>query len=107
VKPDAEDRSDVTTSTTYQVTGMTCEHCTRAVAEEIGNLAGVTGVTIDLVPGGTSAVTVDSAAALADEDVIAALDEAGDYRLAGEDAEDPEHPDGPMAAPAGRSLPLL
>ena len=68
-------------SATYQVTGMTCEHCTRAVTEELTALAGVTGVTVDLVPGGTSAVTVSSEAPLAGPAVAAALDEAGDYRL--------------------------
>ena len=69
-------------SATYQVTGMTCEHCTRAVREELTALAGVTGVTVDLVPGGTSAVTVSSEAPLDGQAVAAALDEAGDYRLA-------------------------
>jgi copper chaperone CopZ len=69
-------------SATYQVTGMTCEHCARAVTEELTALAGVTGVTVDLVPGGTSAVTVSSEAPLAGPAVAAALDEAGEYRLA-------------------------
>ena len=69
-------------SATYQVTGMTCEHCTRAVSEELTALDGVTGVSVDLVPGGTSAVTVSSEAPLAEQAVTAALDEAGDYRLA-------------------------
>jgi copper chaperone len=69
-------------SATYQVTGMTCEHCVRAVSEELTALAGVTGVTVDLVPGGRSVVTVSSDAPLAGQAVAAALDEAGDYRLA-------------------------
>ena len=69
-------------SATYQVTGMTCEHCARAVREELTLLPGVTGVTVDLVPGGTSAVTVSSEAPVAEQAVAAALDEAGDYRLA-------------------------
>jgi copper chaperone CopZ len=69
-------------SATYQVTGMTCEHCTRAVSEELTALDGVTGVSVDLVPGGTSAVTVSSEAPVAEQAVAAALDEAGDYRLA-------------------------
>ena len=69
------------TSTTYHVTGMTCEHCTRAVTAELSALGGVAGVTVDLVPGGASAVTVESAASLANEAVAAALDEAGGYRL--------------------------
>ncbi len=36
-------------SATYQVTGMICEHCARAVREELALLAGVTGVTVGLV----------------------------------------------------------
>jgi copper chaperone CopZ len=69
-------------STTYYVTGMTCEHCTRAVSAELSALDGVAGVTVDLVPGGASAVTVESGAPLAGEAVAVALDEAGDYWLA-------------------------
>jgi copper chaperone CopZ len=69
------------TSTTYHVTGLTCEHCVRAVAGELADVAGVSHVTVDLVPGGRSAVTVTSAAPLAAEAVEAALDEAGNYRL--------------------------
>ena len=68
---------------TYQVTGMTCEHCARAVREELKNLGGVTGVTVTLVPGGESGVTVTSEAPLTEQAVAGALDEAGDYRLAG------------------------
>jgi copper chaperone len=71
------------TSAAYQVTGMTCEHCTHAVIEELQSLAGVGEVSVDLVPGGTSVVTVTSAAPLAAEAVAAAVDEAGGYRLAG------------------------
>jgi copper chaperone len=69
------------TATTYAVTGMTCEHCVHAVSEELTRLAGVTGVSVDLVPGGQSAVTVTSDAPLPVTAVSAALDEAGDYRL--------------------------
>ena len=71
------------TSATYQVTGMTCEHCVRAVTGELKNLDGVTGVTVELVPGGRSAVTVTSAGALPAGAVAAALDDAGEYQLAG------------------------
>ena len=69
-------------SATYQVTGMTCEHCVRAVSSELTSLDGVTAVTVELVAGGRSAVTVTSEAPLSAETVAAALDEAGDYRLA-------------------------
>jgi len=70
-------------STTYQVTGMICEHCVHAVTGELQNLDGVTGLTVGLVPGGKSAVTVTSEAPLPEQAVAAALDEAGDYQLAG------------------------
>ena len=53
-------------SAIYQVIGLTCEHCVHAVTEELTNLGGVTGVTVDLVPGGKSAVTVTSEAPLAE-----------------------------------------
>jgi len=69
------------TSTIYQVTGMTCEHCVRAVTEELTGLPGVSEVRVTLVPGGESAVTVTSDAPLAADAVAAALDEAGAYRL--------------------------
>jgi len=69
-------------SATYQVTGMTCEHCVHAVTEELTNLGGVTSVTVDLVPAGTSTVTVIGEAPLPEHAVAAALDEAGDYQLA-------------------------
>jgi copper chaperone CopZ len=74
------------TSTTYQVTGMTCEHCARAVTQEIGSLDGVATVTVRLVRGGTSDVTVTAGAPLAAGTLAAALDEAGGYRLAGDGA---------------------
>jgi copper chaperone len=90
------------TSATYEVTGMTCEHCARAVTSELAGLDGVSAVTVRLVPGGVSAVTVTSGSPLTAQVVAAALDEAGDYRLAtAVDA------DGPYAPPPGRTLPVL
>ncbi len=71
------------TTATYQVTGMTCEHCVHAVSGELRELAGVSDVTVDLHPGGQTAVTVTSEAPLTAEAVAAALDEAGDYQVAG------------------------
>ena len=70
-------------SATYQVTGMACEHCVRAVSGELMALSSVSGVTVDLMPGSVSAVTVTSAGPLARQAVVDALDEAGDYQLAG------------------------
>jgi copper chaperone len=71
------------TKAMYHVIGMTCEHCVHAVTEELKDLGGVSDVTAVLVAGGRSAVTVTSEAPLAESAVAAALDEAGDYRLAG------------------------
>ena len=59
---------------------MTCGHCVSAVTEELTQLPGVTDVTIDLVAGGTSPVTVTSEQPLDDATVAAAVDEAG-YEL--------------------------
>jgi len=94
------------TSTTYQVTGMTCDHCVRAVTEELGNVPGVTAVSVALVPGGESAVTVTGDGSLATEAIEAALDEAGDYRLAGAAGSAEGSAAGPMTPAAARALPL-
>ncbi len=57
---------------TYVVEGMTCAHCTAAVEEEVGALAGVTSVSADLASG---ALVVEGEA---DEAAVrAAVDEAG------------------------------
>jgi len=69
------------TSVSYQVTGLTCEHCVRAVTDELMTLDGVSDVTVQLNPRGLSAVRVTSDVPLAAEAVAAALDEAGDYQL--------------------------
>lgn len=71
------------TTTSYKVTGMSCEHCTNAVTSELNRLDGVSAVTVALVPNGISLVTVTSAQPLPDDTVSAALDEAGDYRIGG------------------------
>ena len=63
---------------TYKVTGMTCGHCEKAVTEEVGAIAGVTEVRVDL-PTGHVTVTGET---LADDAVREAVDEAG-YELAG------------------------
>lgn len=67
---------------TFPVTGLTCGHCVSAVTSELQELPGVTDVAVDLVAGGTSTVTVSSEQPVEESAVAAALDEAGDYRLA-------------------------
>ncbi|HTZ27245.1 MAG TPA: heavy-metal-associated domain-containing protein [Streptosporangiaceae bacterium] len=69
------------TTTTYEVTGMSCEHCVNAVTIELSGLDGVSAVTVDLVPGGSSRITVASDSPLPDDAVSAALDEAGGYQI--------------------------
>jgi len=67
------------TETVITVAGMTCGHCVTAVQSEIGKLAGVTGVQVDL-PSGKVRITADP---LPDRAALsAAVDEAG-YELAG------------------------
>ncbi|GAB3422558.1 heavy-metal-associated domain-containing protein [Flindersiella endophytica] len=68
-------------TTTYIVSGMTCDHCAHAVSSELKGVAGVSDVTVDLTSGGESKVTVVSADPIADDQVSTALEEAGDYRL--------------------------
>jgi copper ion binding protein len=65
------------TETTYTVKGMTCGHCVAAVKEEIGGIAGVRAVEVELDSG---AVTVSSDSPLDVAAVRAAVDEAG-YEL--------------------------
>jgi copper chaperone len=77
-----KDTEKDTSTTTFAVTGMTCGHCVAAVTEELFAVPGVTDVHVDLVPGATSTVTLTSDTPLSNDQVAAALDEAGDYRLA-------------------------
>jgi copper chaperone len=69
------------TTARYRVNGMTCEHCVKAVTSELTALKGVQDVSVDLVPEGTSTVTVRSEAPLDAAAVAGAVDEAG-YTLA-------------------------
>jgi copper chaperone len=64
---------------TYTVQGMTCGHCVSSVTEEVGALDGVRNVEVDLA---TGLVTVTSDGDLREDDVRAAVGEAG-YQLAG------------------------
>lgn len=67
------------------VTGMTCSHCVSSVTEELTAIDGVENVTVDLNAGGTSRVTIHSAAPIDSDAVKAAVEEAG-YTLAGSPA---------------------
>ncbi|MBT2416319.1 heavy-metal-associated domain-containing protein [Streptomyces sp. ISL-22] len=63
----------------YKVSGMSCGHCEGAVSGEISELPGVSSVK---AVASTGEVTVVSAAALDEEAVRAAVDEAG-FELVG------------------------
>ncbi|GAA1869909.1 heavy metal-associated domain-containing protein [Pseudonocardia ailaonensis] len=60
--------------TTVTVTGMTCGHCTASVQEEVGEIAGVRAVEVDLASG---AVTITADRALGRGEIEAAVSEAG------------------------------
>jgi copper chaperone CopZ len=66
---------------TFHVDGMTCSHCVAAVAAELTAVAGDASVDVVLGDGGPSTVTITAGAPLSDEQVAAALDEAGGYTL--------------------------
>lgn len=64
----------MTTTATYNVSGMTCGHCVNSVSSELGKLTGVTDIKVDL---STGAVTVTSDQPLDNAAVTSAVDEAG------------------------------
>ena len=70
----------MTTTATYAVSGMSCQHCVDAVTAEVGRIAGVEQVQVDLP---TGAVTVTSEAPVDPVALREAIDEAG-YDLADE-----------------------
>lgn len=71
----------MSTTKTYLVTGMTCDHCVKAVTQELSLLSGVSEVTVTLEKDHPSPVVVTSEVELDHDAVVAAIDEAG-YELA-------------------------
>ena len=67
-----------TGTTRFQVTGMTCDHCVMAVTRELSALPGVRQVDVTLATGDVAVVHDQP---LSDDQVAAAIDEAG-YELA-------------------------
>ena len=63
-----------TTTTQFQVTGMTCGHCEMSVREEVSEVPGVQGVEVSHE---TGLLTVSSTQGVDDAAVRAAVDEAG------------------------------
>ncbi len=64
---------------TVTVAGMTCGHCASSVREEVGHIAGVQGVDVDLASG---TVSIDSDRPIDTRAIEGAVEEAG-YQLAG------------------------
>ncbi|MDA4105792.1 heavy-metal-associated domain-containing protein [Mycolicibacterium holsaticum] len=65
-------------TTTITVAGMTCAHCAASVREEIGEIAGVRAVAVDVASG---AVTIDSDTPVDPVAIRRAVEDAG-YQLA-------------------------
>ena len=63
----------MTSTVTYLVEGMTCDHCVKSVTSELSGVAGVSGVSVDL---GTKRAVV-TGENLDDAALVAAIDEAG------------------------------
>ena len=66
------------TTETYDVLGMTCDHCARSVTEEVSALPGVSEVQVDLAAG---TVRITTSEPVTTEQVREAVQEAG-YQLA-------------------------
>lgn len=69
------------TNKTVHVDGMTCDHCVRAVTEELSKISGVTSVLVDLHADAISPVTIASDEEISDADIAEAVEEAG-YTIA-------------------------
>ena len=68
-----------TTTTEFQVTGMSCGHCETAIRSEVSEIPGVTGVTVDLASG---SLDITSNEPIDFDRIVEAVDEAGDYTVA-------------------------
>lgn len=64
----------MTTTTEYQVTGMSCGHCETAIRAEVSEIPGVTDIDVSAQ---TGRLTVTAEQPVDDAAMIAAVDEAG------------------------------
>jgi copper chaperone len=67
----------MSTTETYDVVGMTCDHCVRSVTEEVSAVEGVSDVQVDLTSGKVHVTTNEPVTAA---QVREAVEEAG-YQL--------------------------
>lgn len=64
----------MSTTTEYQVTGMSCGHCETAIRAEVSEIPGVTSIDVSAATG-RLAITTEQP--VQDAAVLAAVDEAG------------------------------
>lgn len=62
-------------TSTYTVTGMTCDNCEKHIREEVEQVVGITGIEISRTTGSLTVTTAGSP--VDDAAVIAAVTEAG------------------------------
>lgn len=67
---------------TVPVSGLTCHRCVDTVTEQLTGVAGVDSISVDLVTGGISNVTITAASELSDDEIQAALTGGGAFALA-------------------------
>lgn len=71
-------------TTTINISGMTCSHCVASVTEELEALEGVSSVSVELNNGGTSKATITSGKELPASQISEAVAEAGYLVVAGD-----------------------
>jgi copper chaperone len=64
----------------YALEGLTCGHCVQTVEKAVSGVSGVASATVDLVPGGTSRLSVTGTA---DRQALAEAVRSSGYVLAG------------------------
>ncbi|MDR1768689.1 MAG: heavy-metal-associated domain-containing protein [Propionibacteriaceae bacterium] len=62
----------------YTVSGLTCDHCVKAVKQEVSAIPGVNGVELSIA----GDLKIDSSQAIDFDRVVEAVAEAGDYTVA-------------------------
>lgn len=62
------------TTNEYTVTGMTCGHCESAIRTEVGQIDGIERIDVSA---STGELVVTAQGPIDDQDVLAAVDEAG------------------------------
>ncbi|MCE4269250.1 heavy-metal-associated domain-containing protein [Rhodococcus globerulus] len=72
-------------STTYAVTGMTCDRCARAIKDKVSRVPGVGAVAVEILADSESRLILKHKddVELERSDVEAAVHRAGDYHLTG------------------------